>query len=59
MVALVRLSGCRLICIRDRRAHRFLRRLAFYTTGRQRPRLYTRAKNATLLCNNNIAPCCK
>ncbi|RPA29755.1 hypothetical protein EGT65_01195 [Burkholderia mallei] len=43
--------------IREPRAHRFLRKLAFYRPGR--PRLYIRAKNAILLFNRNNAPCCK
>lgn len=59
LVALVRLTGCRLICLRDPRAHKFLRAPCFYRSASDRPKLYTRAKNATLLCKNNMAPCCK
>lgn len=59
LVALVRLTGCKLICIRDPRSHRFLRATQLYRSTKERPRLYTRAKNAGLLCNNNLAPCCK
>jgi hypothetical protein len=59
LVALVRLTGCKLICIRDLRAHRFLRAAHFYRRLQDRPRLYTRAKNSPLLCAANIAPCCK
>lgn len=59
LVALVRLTGCRLICIRDPRSHRFLRASAFYRSKKDRPRLYTRPKNNTLLCNQNLAPCCR
>jgi hypothetical protein len=59
LVALVRLTGCKLICIRDPRSHRFLRATRLYRSTKERPRLYTRAKNAGLLCSNNLAPCCK
>jgi len=59
LVALVRLSGCRIICILDPRAHRFLRKDSFYKATKDRPKLYTRTKNETLLCKDNIAPCCR
>lgn len=59
LVALVRLTGCRLICIRDPRSHRFLRAPAFYRSKKDRPRLYTRPKNHALLCPQNLAPCCR
>ena len=54
LVALVRLTGCKLICIRDPRSHRFLRAAKLYRATRDRPRLYTRAKNASLLTLPNI-----
>jgi hypothetical protein len=59
LVALVRLTGCRLICIRDPRSHRFLRAPRFYRTARDRPKLYTRPKNIALLGPHNLAACCK
>jgi hypothetical protein len=59
LVALVRVSGCKLICIRDPRSHRFLRMAKFYKSTKDRPKLYTREKNRSLLCNANMAPCCK
>lgn len=59
LVSLVRLTGCRLICIRDPRAHRYLRSAKFYRALKGRPRLYTRVKNSALLCTKHIAPCCK
>ena len=59
LVALVRLTGCRLICIRDPRAHKFLRAAAFYRSKKDRPSLYTRAKNYILLRPQNLAPCCR
>ncbi len=59
LVALIRLTGCRLICIRDLRAHKFLRSGRFYRSTKDRPRLYTRPKNGALLCAQNLAPCCR
>lgn len=59
LVALVRVSGCKIICIRDPRSHRFLRMAKFYKSTKDRPKLYTREKNKNLLCNANMAPCCK
>lgn len=59
LVALTRVSGCKLICIRDPRSHRFLRMTKFYKSTKDRPKLYTREKNKNLLCNSNMAPCCK
>lgn len=59
LVALIRLTGCRLICIRDPRAHRFLRSPRFYRSKKERPRLYTRTKNGALLCALNLAACCR
>jgi hypothetical protein len=59
LVALVRLTGCRLICIRDARSHRFLRASVFYRSKKDRPKLYTRSKNNLLLSAHNLAPCCR
>lgn len=59
LVALVRTSGCRLVCTRDLRSHRFLRSTSMYASPQHRPSLYTRAKNRNLLCANNIAACCR
>ena len=57
LVALVRLTGCKLICVRDPRSHKFLRATNLYRSLRERPRLYTRAKNSSLLCLKNIPNC--
>lgn len=57
IVALIRVSGCKLVCIRDRRSHRFLRASYLYDSPRDRPKLYTRAQNVGLLCIFNIPVC--
>jgi predicted nucleic acid-binding protein len=59
LAALARLTGCKVICLRDPRAHRFLRQVKLYGGTKKRPKLYTRAKNSNLLCNSNMAPCCR
>lgn len=59
LVALVRATGCKLICVNDPRSHKYLRAGKFYSSLKLRPSLYTRAKNANLLCPANIAACCK
>lgn len=59
LVALVRTTLCRLICIRDPRAHKFLRNSTLYVSTKHRPRLYTRAKNKQLLCEQHISTCCR
>lgn len=59
LVALVRLTGCRLVCLRDPRAHRFLRDTRLYDRSTERPSLYTGMRNSRLLRDQNIAPCCR
>lgn len=59
LVALVRVTGCKIICIRDLRSHKFLRSVKFYGSPKDRPRLYTRSGNIGLLCPKHITPCCK
>ena len=59
LVAISNSTGCKLIGIIDPRAHRFLRRTDFYIRLKDRPSLYTRAKNSNLLCQKNIVKCCK
>jgi predicted nucleic acid-binding protein len=59
LVALASVSGCRVVCILDNRAHRFLRKPSLYPSLSLRPKLYTRSKNSNLICSANIVPCCK
>ena len=59
LVAIVRLTGCRLVCLRDARAHRFVRSSSLYARPNARPKLYTRAAHHRLLCQDNLAPCCR
>lgn len=59
LVALVRATGCKLVCVRDPRSHRFLKAVRFYASSKLRPKLYTQRGNSILLCPKNIASCCK
>lgn len=59
LVALIRLSGCKVICLRDARAHRFLQKSSLYASAPDRPKLYTAKSHQKLLCKQNIAPCCR
>ena len=59
LVALVRLTKCKVVCVRDKRSHKFLRASHLYQSPKDRPKLYTREKNKSLLCPKNIAACCR
>ena len=59
LVSMVVVSGVRLVCTKDRRAHRFLKDRKFYPKGVARPLLYTSRKNAGLLTDKNIAKICR
>lgn len=59
LVALVRVSGCRLICVNDLKAHRFLKERSFYSKICARPKLYTSQGHTRLLCKDHIVPCCQ
>lgn len=58
LVALVRASGCKLVCTRDKRAGPFIRSARFYRAG-MRPKIYTSLRHRKLLCSRNIAGCCQ
>jgi hypothetical protein len=59
LVALIRLTSCKLVCTRDFRSFRYLRSSKLYASLSLRPKIYTRKQNSTLLCPKNIARCCK
>lgn len=58
LVALVCASKVKIICIKDPRAHKFLRRVDFYPDSKLRPKLFTRAKNKNLLIKENLKGVC-
>lgn len=58
IVAICYISKCRLICTGDKRSFPFMARKDFYPNNSPRPKLYTKSKNADLLCDNLIAEIC-
>ena len=63
IVAIVIVSGCRLICSKDTKSFPFLKSRAIYPKGVNRPSIYTGRRNIPLLINrhivNSCGPCCK
>jgi predicted nucleic acid-binding protein len=59
IVALLDVSGCMLICSKDKRAFRFFKKMELYKQRAERPKIYHSQANADLLCDANIAPCCE
>lgn len=59
LVALLRVSGCKLICSKDKRAFPFFTHNIFFTPRSNRPKIYTCKSNQNLLSDKNIADICK
>jgi predicted nucleic acid-binding protein len=59
LVALIGVTGCRLICTGDDRAGKFLRKKALYPKGAKVPSIYKNSTNADLLVKANIGKCCE
>jgi len=59
LVAILRLSGCKLICSLDERAYPFFHHELFFKPARVRPKIYCSSRNRDLLCDENIADFCK
>lgn len=58
LVAIFDVSGCLLLCSTDKRAHRFVKDRKLYMQHGP-PRIYQCADHKHLLCNENIASCCR
>ena len=58
LIALISVSGCRLICTTESDALPFIKRSELYRKGVARPRIYSSKKNADLLCKKYFAKCC-
>ena len=54
IVALLGVSGCRLLCTRNTRHARFFKDRSLYPDGK-RPKIYGSARNSDLLCPANTA----
>lgn len=59
LVAIVNVSGVKVICTRDARAEPFLKDLRFYASKRHVPKIYKSARQNVLLVDANICDCCK
>ena len=59
IVALLIISGCKLICSLDKRAHRYFKHSKFFSPARNRPKIYKNIHHRSLLNNRNIANVCK
>lgn len=59
IAAIIKVSGCKLVCTQDARSHRFLKRSELYRPHRSRPKFYSGKANASLLSDRYITECCK
>jgi hypothetical protein len=59
LVALLLVSGCKLICSLDKRAYPYFRHHLFFSPAWRKPKIYSRKENAHLLTDKNIAEVCK
>jgi len=59
IVALLVVSGCKLICSEDRRAYPYFRNSLFFKYAKNRPKIYRGRTNYSLLTDNNISKICK
>lgn len=58
LISLLTISKCKLICSLDKRAYPFFKNNLFFK-GKNRPKIYSSAKNKKILNDNNIAEICK
>jgi len=49
LIAIVIVSGCKVICTNDKRAHRFIKKKNLYPKGFKRPAIYSNKRNSNLL----------
>lgn len=59
LIALIQATKCRLIASRDKRAFKYFRHPTFYTSAKDKPKIYRGFGNKSLLCDKNIAEVCK
>jgi hypothetical protein len=60
IVALLRVSGCKLVCTNEHRAIRFFRHDLFFSPAKNKPRIYKSSRNSSLISDSRTAlcPCC-
>lgn len=59
LAAIVRVTGCKIICTKDKTSHKYLKDKRVYQGKGKVPSLYTRKEHSKLLCNKNIVNFCK
>lgn len=59
LIAMVLVSGCRIVCTKDRRAIRFLKDRKFYSSVSLRPKVYQDKRQNGLIGNHSIVDICK
>jgi predicted nucleic acid-binding protein len=59
LVALLRVSGCKLICSLDGRAYPYFRHSLFFNPAGKKPKIYSGIRNKDLLNDRNIAEVCE
>ncbi|MDP2036185.1 MAG: hypothetical protein Q8L04_02300 [Ignavibacteria bacterium] len=58
IAAIIRASGCRLVCTSDTRSIKYLKQNILYRKICKKPKFYTKKSNASLLIKKNIGNCC-
>lgn len=58
LVAILKVSGCKLVCSVDERAFPYLKHQLFFKGKDNKPKIYSSSRNKDLLCDANIAECC-
>lgn len=54
IIAILRVSGCRLFCSKDAKADRYITDKRFYTAKQRPPKIYRSGKHKNLLCSAYI-----
>jgi hypothetical protein len=58
LVAILLVSGCRVVCTDDKRAHPYLKRSDLYPPGK-RPQIYSRKSHSFMCGGSNITEICQ
>ena len=58
IVAIVIVSGCKIVCTKDTRSIKYLKNSAFYTLPLKKPKLYTSHLNKNLLTSKYFSKIC-
>lgn len=59
LIAMVAVSGCKLICTTEKRAVPYLKNQKLYPQHIEPPKLYSSSVNKNLLCDQHMADICK